>query len=108
MRELSVKDLCRTTDKSALNFKSTAELPSLNKVIGQERAVRALKFGIEMLAPGYNVFVGGLPNTGKSTIVTNLVQRFAASKPAPPDWILVFNFQESISQRYLASPLARG
>jgi len=61
MKKLASKDLCRTTDEGALKFKSTAELPSLSKVIGQERAVRALKFGLELLAPGYNVFVGTLP-----------------------------------------------
>ena len=73
MKKLTTKDLCRTTDDEALKFKSTSELPSLNKVIGQERAVGALQFGLELLAPGYNVFVGGLSGTGKSTIVKNLV-----------------------------------
>lgn len=94
MRALTKSDLCKTTDKAALKFKSTSELKNLNKVIGQERAVRALEFGLEMLAPGYNVFVGGLPGTGKSTIVKGLVEKYAASKPAPNDWIIVYNFKD--------------
>ncbi len=108
MKKLTSKDLCRTTDELALKFKSTSELPSLNKVIGQERAVRALRFGLEMLAPGYNVFVGGLPGTGKSTIVTNLVQRFAAPKQAPPDWILVFNFRDEYHPNVFSLPAGNG
>jgi lon-related putative ATP-dependent protease len=108
MRELSVSELCRTTSGGALNFKSTAELASLKSVIGQERAVRALKFGLEMLAPGYNVFVGGLPGTGKSTIVTNLVERFAATKPVPPDYILVYNFRDEYQPRVFRLPAGEG
>ncbi|MCF6237447.1 MAG: AAA family ATPase, partial [Candidatus Marinimicrobia bacterium] len=104
MKKLTPKDLCRTTDESALTFKATSELPSLKQVIGQERAVRALQFGLELLAPGYNVFVGGLPGTGKSTIVKNLVKKFAATKPEPLDWILVFNFRSEYHPRVFSLP----
>ncbi|MCF7824865.1 MAG: AAA family ATPase [Candidatus Marinimicrobia bacterium] len=108
MKKLSRTDLCKTTNGKALNFKSTAELASLNKVIGQERAVRALNFGLEMLAPGYNVFVGGLPGTGKSTIVKDLVEKFAASKPAPPDLIIVFNFLDEYHPNVFRLPPGQG
>ncbi len=108
MKKLTPKDLCRTTDESALTFKATSELPSLKQVIGQERAVRALQFGLELLAPGYNVFVGGLPGTGKSTIVKNLVKKFAATKPEPLDWILVFNFRDEYHPRVFSLPAGQG
>lgn len=108
MKKLTTKDLCRTTSDEALKFKSTAELPSLNSVIGQERAVRALKFGLELLAPGYNVFVGGATGTGKSTIVENLVKKFAAGRPVPPDWIVVFNFREENHPRVFQLPAGEG
>ena len=108
MKKLTTKDLCRTTDKEALKFSSTSELSSLKTVIGQERAVRALKFGLELLAPGYNVFVGGLPGTGKSTIVKNLVEKFAATKPAPPDWICVFNFRDEYNPKVFKLPTGEG
>ncbi|MCF7807303.1 MAG: AAA family ATPase [Candidatus Marinimicrobia bacterium] len=108
MRELSRTDLCKTTNGKALAFKSTAELPSLKQVIGQERAVRALEFGLEMLAPGYNVFVGGLPGTGKSTIVKDLVEKFAATKETPPDWIVVFNFEDEYQPRVFSLPPGEG
>ena len=108
MKKLTPKDLCRTTNDEALKFKSTAELPSLNKVIGQERAVRALQFGLELLAPGYNVFVGGVPGTGKSTIVKSLVEKFAANKPVPPDWLVVFNFRDEYHPRVFQLPAGQG
>jgi len=108
MKKLTVQDLCRSTDEDALKFKSTAELPSLNKVIGQERAVRALQFGLELLVPGYNVFVGGVPGTGKSTIVKGLVKKFAANKPVPPDWLVVFNFRDEYHPRVFHLPAGQG
>ena len=108
MKKLTTKDLCRTTDDDALKFKSTSELPSLNKVIGQERAVRALQFGLELLAPGYNVFVGGVPGTGKRTIVRDLVEKFAASKPVPPDWLVVFNFNDEFHPSVFHLPAGQG
>ncbi len=108
MKKLTTKDLCRTTDDEALKFKSTSELPSLNQVIGQERAVRALEFGLELLAPGYNVFVGGVPGTGKHTIVKSLVQKFAASKPVPPDWLVVFNFKDEYHPDVFHLPAGEG
>jgi lon-related putative ATP-dependent protease len=108
MKKLTTKDLCRTTDDEALEFKSTAELPSLNQVIGQERAVRALQFGLELLAPGYNVFVGGVPGTGKRTIVKSLVQKFAAAKPVPPDWLVVFNFKDEYHPNVFHLPAGQG
>jgi len=108
MRALKKSELCKTTNGEALSFKSTAELPSLKQVIGQERAVRALEFGLEMLTPGYNVFVGGLPGTGKSTIVEGLVEKFAASKPTPPDWIVVFNFKDEYHPSVFSLPPGEG
>ena len=108
MKKLTREDLSRAAVEEALTFKSTSELPSLNEVIGQERAVRALEFGLELLAPGYNVFVGGLPGTGKNTIVTSLVQKFAEARPVPPDWILVFNFRDEYHPRVFKLPPGEG
>ena len=108
MKKLTTKDLCRTTSDEALQFKSTTELPSLNKVIGQERAVRALQFGLELLAPGYNVFVGGIAGTGKSTIVKSLVEKFAANKPVSPDSLVVFNFRDENHPSVFQLPAGQG
>ncbi len=108
MQKLTGADLCRTTAAEALPFKSTSEIPSLKEVIGQERAVKALQFGLEMLAPGYNIFVGGLPGTGKGTIVRNLVDDYAVSQSTPPDWIVVFNFFNEYQPHVYSLPAGQG
>jgi predicted ATP-dependent protease len=43
-------------------------------VIGQQRAVRAIGFGMGMRAKGYNIYVSGLPGTGKRTAITKILE----------------------------------
>ena len=46
--ELRPDQLFRRTDPALFDFDSTANLPPLRRVIGQERAVQAIDFGVEM------------------------------------------------------------
>src|SRR5260370_41350394 len=48
-----------------LPFETTAQAEPREGFIGQERALRALKMGVELSAPGYNVFVCGLAGTSR-------------------------------------------
>jgi hypothetical protein len=57
--DLKPSELRRVCDPSLFRFKDTSELPSLDRVIGQERAVQAIEFGLNMRSPGYNIFVTG-------------------------------------------------
>ena len=64
-------------DPKMFSFKDTSQIETLDQVIGQERAVQAIDFGLDMDSPGYNIFVTGIEGTGKSTIVRDIVTRFA-------------------------------
>ena len=66
----------------------------MDEVIGQERAVQAIEFGLNMKDPGYNIFVTGMGGTGKSTIVKDLVTKHASALPTPADWCLVNDFKD--------------
>jgi predicted ATP-dependent protease len=105
--ELPPDRLRRTCDPSQFRFRSTAEIDPLEEVIGQERAVRAIQFGLEMGSAGYNIFVTGLEGTGKTTIVRELVQRHARTLPKGPDWCLVNNFEDEFRPRIVALPSGR-
>jgi predicted ATP-dependent protease len=70
--ELKISDLRLICDPKIFKFKNTSEVKPLDTVIGQERAVEAIDFGLNMNDPGYNIFVTGLAGTGKSTIVRDL------------------------------------
>ena len=53
-------DLKCICDPKQFKFKNTAQVAPLETVIGQERAVRAIEFGLNMKSPGYNIFVTGI------------------------------------------------
>lgn len=92
--QVSAKDLTRTSDPALFSFKTTGELAPLDSVIGQERAVGAIDFGLNMKSPGYNIFVTGFEGTGKTTIVRDILTRHARQKDTPPDLCLVYNFDD--------------
>lgn len=81
-------------DPGQFDFKDTSELQPLTSVIGQERAVQAIDFGLDMKSAGYNIFVTGPVGTGKQTIVSDIVGKHAQAQPRPDDWCLVNNFQD--------------
>jgi len=98
----------RVCEPETLGFAHTDELPSLEGIIGQERAVRALHFGLGIKEQGFNVFVAGPPGTGKITAVENFIEELAAGQPVPSDWCYVHNFRQPQRPRALELPTGRG
>jgi lon-related putative ATP-dependent protease len=92
--ELSVAELRCICPPNVFSFKTTSEIEPLDEVIGQERAVHAIDFGLNMTSPGYNIFVTGIEGTGKSTIIKDIVTDHAETLPTPVDWCMVNNFQD--------------
>ncbi|MGE5603926.1 MAG: Lon protease family protein [Nitrososphaerales archaeon] len=104
--ELSASQLRRRFDPSRFAFKSTADAPDLSGIIGQDRAARAIEFGLEIPYPGYNVFATGPTGAGKTSIITRYLQDKAAARPVPPDWGYAHNFADP--DRPIALPLPPG
>lgn len=73
-------------------------------IIGQDRAIKALKLGLGMKAHGFNIFVAGPTGTGKLTAVTNFVEQQAQREAAPPDWCYVNNFRDGYMPEKLSLP----
>lgn len=92
--ELKSADLRSICNPKMFTFKNTSEVDPLDKVIGQERAVQAINFGLNMKSPGYNIFVSGIEGTGKSTIIQDIIHKHANTMPTPVDWCMVNNFKE--------------
>ncbi|NLB17276.1 MAG: AAA family ATPase, partial [Syntrophomonadaceae bacterium] len=51
-----------------LSFRDTSEIESLDGIVGQDRAIKALQFGLDVPYPGYNLFLCGPPGTGKTSM----------------------------------------
>lgn len=75
-------------------------------VAGQDRARRALAFGLAMRGDGYHIAVSGAPASGRHTLALELVEEAAASRPPGSDWVYLHNIREPRQPR--ASPLPPG
>jgi lon-related putative ATP-dependent protease len=106
--ELPAGALSRPCDPASLPFETTDELPDLQDVIGQPRALRALELGSELSGAGYNIFVLGQPGSGRTTLSQEYLLRKAENEPVPDDWCYVDNFEELHQPRALRLPAGRG
>jgi len=105
--ELKPSDLRSMCDSSIFTFKNTEEVDPLDEVIGQERAVHAIDFGLNMKSPGYNIFVTGLEGTGKSTIIKDIVNQYAKTLQSPVDWCMVNNFKDEYHPKAISVPTGK-
>lgn len=91
--ELDYTQLKRSCSPEEFSFRTTQEIPSLEGIIGQERAVQALDFGLAVKMKGYNIYMSGPSGTGKTTYARASTEKLAATEPVPSDWCYVYNFQ---------------
>ena len=87
-----------------LAFKSSAELQAFNGVLGQERAENAIRFGVGMDRPGYNIFAMGENGTGRSSYIREYLKEQASNQPAPSDWCYVNHFANPREPKVLELP----
>lgn len=80
------------TNPRSLGFKSTDELEPIDNLIGQDRALGAIRFGSSIDQPGYNLFALGPQGTGRHTAILSYLRAKATDEPAPYDWVYVHNF----------------
>lgn len=101
---LPASALYRACEATDLPFDTTAELTDGHGPFGQERAVEAIRFGLEIKQPGHNLFVMGPPGTGRRSFVTDFLEQLAQVEPAPVDWCYVNDFECAEKPRALALP----
>jgi lon-related putative ATP-dependent protease len=95
IEELTADRTHRVCPPQQFDLATTEEAGALETIIGQERAVRALRFGLGIKNQGFNIYVAGLPGTGKTTAVKQFLEEVAAQKPVPPDWCYLHGFSNS-------------
>ncbi|NLF01344.1 MAG: AAA family ATPase, partial [Anaerolineales bacterium] len=105
--ELPAERLRRTCEPDILGCRSSEDVPPLERIVGQERAVRALRFGLSIKELGFNIYVAGPPGTGKTTAVERFIEDVASAKPVPPDWCYVNDFHAPHQPRALSLPPGR-
>ena len=99
--------LCHRSDPASFSFATTAELPDVPGIIGQERAEEAVRFAIGIRRYGYNLYALGTSGMGKHGFVRAFLERRAASEKAPSDWCYVHDFADPRRPRALRLPPGR-
>jgi lon-related putative ATP-dependent protease len=102
--EVPLKQLKKDVDLAKLKFKTTEDVTPLVTVIGQDRAVRAIDFGLSIDDPSYNIFVTGIRGTGRTTIIRDLLDKIANSRSKPEDWVFVYNFENPDEPKAISLP----
>jgi lon-related putative ATP-dependent protease len=106
--ELSYEKARKKCTTKIADCNSTAELEPLQQIIGQDRAVKALQFGLKMRDGGFNIYVSGMSGTGRKTIIVGFLQEKAKEMPVPPDWCYVNSFKDQNQPNALKLPAGKG
>ncbi|HEY95134.1 MAG TPA: AAA family ATPase [Dehalococcoidia bacterium] len=112
--EVPVEKLRWECDPGLFDFECTKDLAPLREFVGQERATRAIEFGLNMENSGYNIYVAGITGTGKTSMVKSYIERVINEKSDQgvkfnlEDWCYIYNFKENDSPIITNLPQGRG
>jgi ATP-dependent Lon protease len=102
--ELAAPKLRWRCELSRIPFETTAQAPRREGFVGQERALRALKMGVELSAPGYNVFVCGLAGTSRGGTIAHMIEKLHPETKPSLDRCYVNSFKIPDRPRLLSLP----
>ncbi|UCD60564.1 MAG: AAA family ATPase, partial [Flavobacteriaceae bacterium] len=108
IHQLKPQDLRKGIDIKKTDWKQIREKESSKLLIGQERALKSLEFGIGNKRGGFNIFVSGYPGSGKLKAVNHFLEEKAKLEVTPDDWCYVNNFQDSFYPKKLKLPNGGG
>ena len=94
-KELNIKDLKNECKIEDFKFKKTTELEPFNGIIGQERAMNAIKTAMQIPQKGFNLYLCGSIGIGKTAYALSVVNNLAKDQPVPNDICYVYNFENS-------------
>ncbi len=111
--EVPINKLRWECDPNIFEFNHTRNLAPLREFVGQDRAIRAIEFGLSMDREGYNIYVAGLTGTGKTSVVKTYIQRLAERKKLEEkrlleDWCYLYNFADPDRPHIVSLPQGKG
>lgn len=105
--EVAAERLRKGCDPATLPCRDSSMMKPLEAIIGQERAVRSLRFGLGIRDPGFHIYVAGAPGTGRTTAVRRFLTEEAKNQPVPQDLCYVHNFKDPSRPKALRLPPGR-
>jgi len=107
-KELKPEDLKLSYIPESFEFDSIESIEPIEGIVGQERAIKALKIGVDIKSPGYNIFITGLSGTGKLTTIKNMLETISPDCPELNDYAYVNNFRDEDRPMLLEFPAGKG
>ena len=95
-------------DPKLIPAKLSSELKPIDGLLGQERALEAVSFGLDIPSAGYNIFVHGDSGSGKHNAIMSFVNQRATEQPRASDWLYVQNFEVEHKPVALRLPAGEG
>lgn len=105
--KLKPEELYRCCEPDFFAFTTTDEIHTFPETIGQERALKAMDFGLSLESKGYNIYALGDVGTGKMRTIKTLLSEKAAKEAIPPDWCYVYNFNDPDAPLAVSLPPGR-
>ena len=101
-----LKDICNT---SIFKFETTKDIEDVTDLIyGQERALNALEFGIDIDVKGYNLYIEGSAGIGKTMYTKRFLEDKASKNKVPNDWCYIYNFENPNEPVAVSFPAGQG
>ena len=108
IKALSSEKLRAFCERAEFNFKTTDDIPDFEGMVGQERAMEALSFAVEIDRPGYNMYLMGSTGLGKHTLLKKFLDKASSEQTPADDWCYVFNFDEPQKPKTIRLPAGEG
>jgi len=105
--ELRPEDLRWRCNPKVFSFDSTSDIEPIEGILGQERALKAIKLGVDLRGPGYNIFIAGLSGTGKATTVKKMLEAISDNCPPLYDFAYVNNFKDEDRPILVTFPIGK-
>src|SRR3972149_8177881 len=103
-QSLTPEELRWTCAPKQFSYKTTDKIKPLEETIGQERALRAMDFGLGLESHGFNIYVLGESGTGKTSTVKAMLEKKASQEKVPDDWCYIYNFSNPDRPNVLSLP----
>ena len=106
--EVPIEKLRWRCDPDGFSFETTESVQPCEEIIGQERALEAIRVGLDINSLGYNIFVTGLAGTGRFTTIKCVLEEMDVKGKVPNDLCYVNNFKNTDMPHMLSLPAGQG
>lgn len=108
IKGLDSESLYHRCDLTQLEFETTDDIEPLDQPLGQQRALEAIEFGVDIDKAGFNLFVLGVSGLGKHELVQQILARRVRGEQPIFDWCYINNFDDPPKPKVLKLPAGMG